>query len=397
MYPRKTLDIGWRHLAYAMAACVWPGRRWPVARALERHWSPDGDALACLSVRTGFDLLLTALDLPRGSEVLVSAVTIRDMVRIIEEHGLVPVPVDLDMARLSIRPEALEKALSSRTRLVLVAHLFGSRMPLSEVAAFARRHDLLLLEDCAQAFTDGSYRGHAESDAVFFSFGPIKTLTALGGALVRVRDGALRGRMRSQQEGLPVRSRAWFACRTVKYVCITLLLNRVGLRLLELVGRLRGTTHDDLLSGAVRGFAGGRFFETIRHRPPYPLLALLRWRLRTLDPGRIRARAERGQTASGLMPNLERPGSLAPNHTYWVFPACPRHPDELMKRLWRSGFDATRGASSLGVVSAPPSRPDLAPREAEETMRRVVYLPVHPRLPERALLRLAREVAAGAR
>ncbi|HCK72012.1 MAG TPA: aminotransferase DegT, partial [Planctomycetaceae bacterium] len=50
----------------------------------------------CLSVRTGFDLLFQALNLPAGSEVLVSALTIDGMLRVIEEHDLVAVPVDLD-------------------------------------------------------------------------------------------------------------------------------------------------------------------------------------------------------------------------------------------------------------------------------------------------------------
>ena len=54
-----------------------------------------------LSVRTALDLLLEAWALPRGSEVLMSAVTIPDMVAIVRHHGLVPVPVDLDMRRLA--------------------------------------------------------------------------------------------------------------------------------------------------------------------------------------------------------------------------------------------------------------------------------------------------------
>jgi hypothetical protein len=56
---------------------------------VENLWSPAIDALVCLSVRSGLDLLLSALQYPKG-QILVSTVTIRDMVRIIEHHGLVP-------------------------------------------------------------------------------------------------------------------------------------------------------------------------------------------------------------------------------------------------------------------------------------------------------------------
>ena len=74
------------------------------------------------------------------------------MVRIIRGHGLRAVPVDIDPETLAPRPWMLEVALTPRTRVVLVAHLFGGRMDLGPVARFARERGLLLVEDCAQAF-----------------------------------------------------------------------------------------------------------------------------------------------------------------------------------------------------------------------------------------------------
>src|SRR5918997_1432875 len=87
-----------------------------------------------------------------GDEVLVSAITHPDMVRIILGHGLRAVPVDIEPETLAPRPEALEAAVTPRTRVLLLAHLFGGRMDLGPLARFARRHGLLLVEDCAQAF-----------------------------------------------------------------------------------------------------------------------------------------------------------------------------------------------------------------------------------------------------
>ena len=74
------------------------------------------------------------------------------MVRIIEHHGLVPVPVDVDAARLEVDVEQIERLITPRTRAILVAHLFGSRMEMGPIIELARRHDLLVIEDCAQAF-----------------------------------------------------------------------------------------------------------------------------------------------------------------------------------------------------------------------------------------------------
>jgi len=101
LQSRHRIDIRLRHFAYALSACVWARDPEAIGARLVGAWSPSGQGLACRSVRSGFHLLLDALGLNAGDEVLVSAVTHPDMVRILEAHGLVPVPVDLDIATLA--------------------------------------------------------------------------------------------------------------------------------------------------------------------------------------------------------------------------------------------------------------------------------------------------------
>jgi dTDP-4-amino-4,6-dideoxygalactose transaminase len=93
LQSRHRLDIRFRDFAYALAACAWAHSAERLTTGLEAAWSPGGQGLACRSVRSGFHLLLSALDLPAGSEVLVSAITHPDMIRILEAHRLVAVPV----------------------------------------------------------------------------------------------------------------------------------------------------------------------------------------------------------------------------------------------------------------------------------------------------------------
>ena len=102
LQSRHRLDIRFRDFAYALAACAWAHSAERLTTGLEAAWSPGGQGLACRSVRSGFHLLLSALDLPAGSEVLVSAITHPDMIRILEAHRLVAVPVD--------RPESEARA-----------------------------------------------------------------------------------------------------------------------------------------------------------------------------------------------------------------------------------------------------------------------------------------------
>jgi perosamine synthetase len=359
---------------------------------VEARWSPAADALACLSVRSGFDALLRALAFPPGSEILVSALTIRDMPRIIEAHGLVPVPVDLDMATLALAPGALERAAGPRTRAILVAHLFGSRMPLEGVLAFAGPRGLVVLEDCAQADAGGGYRGHPGSDVAMFSFGPIKLNTALGGGILRVRDRALLERLRLLQAGYPVQGRWQFLRRLGKFGALKVLTIPAALGLFAAACRALGRTHDEVAGAAVRGFPGPGLLAKIRRQPSYPLLALLARRLRNVDPGSVERRAARARAAGALLPGIERPGARAPVHGHWVFPIQSAAPDALMRRLWARGFDATRGASSLDVVGPPADRPELAAAQAGRVMRQVLYLPVYPGVSDADLTRLARAV-----
>src|SRR6476469_2793287 len=96
MWPRKQLDIGWSDLAFGLCQVVAARSRPPQLSVLGDGWVPAEASILTLSVRSGLDLLLTALELPADSEVIVSAVTIPDMVRIVEHHRLVPMQVDVD-------------------------------------------------------------------------------------------------------------------------------------------------------------------------------------------------------------------------------------------------------------------------------------------------------------
>jgi perosamine synthetase len=393
--PRHVLDVSLRDLLFALAACMSARRRGREERVLGA-WIAGQDGLVCLSVRSGFDLLLQALSLAPGDEVAVSAVTHPDMVRVLEAHGLRALPVDLDPETLEPRPDLLEHALTARTRAVVVAHLFGSRAALEPLAKVARRHGLLLVEDCAQSFRGPDNAGDQLADVSLFSFGPIKTATALGGALVRVRDAELRRRMRLLQNRWPPQPRREYAARVVKSMMLVLLgrprVYWVFARVLALLGR----DLDAVVNGAVRGFPGPALVVRLRRRPSAPLLTLLERRLRSFDPRCLAERARLGErVAHALPPSVFQPGRSALDRTHWVFPVVTADRAQLIDSLRRAGFDAATATSNIVAVSPPIDRPDLAPKAAARMMARVVFLPVYPKLGEREVERLLAAVAEG--
>jgi perosamine synthetase len=399
VYPPHRLDVSLRDLLLGLAWCLRAPRRPRLDAEIARVFPPGEDALVALSVRSGFDLLLEALAEPPGGEVLVSAVTHPDMVRIIEKRGLRAVPVDLDTTTLEVRREDLERTLTTRTRMVLVAHLFGGRFDLGAVAAFARKHRLTLVEDCAQAFRGPHDPGDPLADVSMFSFGTLKTASAVGGAVLRVREPDLLEKMRRLQQCWPLQSRRRYAGRLLQTLCLVLLGRPLPYGLLSRVCGVLGRDLDALVNSAVRASPEGRNLAGwIRHQPCAPLLALLAWRLRTFDEARLRRRAAAGEhIARHLPPSVGHPGGLAPSRTHWLFPVVPSDPEGLVSCLSRRGFDASRATSNIAAVPAPPGSPRLAPQRANRMMDRIVFVPAYPELRDGPLERLisALEEAGG--
>jgi dTDP-4-amino-4,6-dideoxygalactose transaminase len=410
LYVCKRLDIGWRDIGWALARCLGPdlgdgrggggvdaGADGP-ARRVEAWFAPPGSgrgALACLSVRTGLDLTLGALALPPGSEILMSALTIPDMAAIVEAHDLVPVPVDIDPRTLAPPPGAFARLATAKTRAIVLAHLFGARIPLDPYAAICREHRWLLIEDAAQAFTGAADSGRADSedgaDVSLYSFGPIKTASALGGGVVTVRDGDLLRRMRAAERALPAQSARELAARLLKYASFKAVCAPRIYGAFAAICRRLGVDRDRLVHAAVRGFAGRSLLDQIRRRPARALMSLLARRLdhaAALAP-RIARRAALGRRlAAALGDGFDLPAAAVPAHSFWVFALVAPDADAVAAALRAAGFDATR-VSSLAALGAPPGRETHPPTEARRLLERVVFLPLYPELDEAAVDRMA--------
>ncbi|MCU0720779.1 MAG: aminotransferase class I/II-fold pyridoxal phosphate-dependent enzyme, partial [Pirellula sp.] len=216
MWPRKLLDIAWSDLFCGGLHCFWSGNVSHHETCVLQGFGGAEKALVCSSVRSGFDLLLQCLQLPAGSEVMMSAVTIPDMVRIVKHHGLVPVPFDLDFETLSPTIQSLAQARTARTKLIVIAPLFGASIPMEPIMEYAREHDIIVVEDCAQSFRGWDNIQSTGADVSLYSFGPIKTSTALGGAVATVHNQRLLSQMRSVQASYPIQSRFEYARRIMK-------------------------------------------------------------------------------------------------------------------------------------------------------------------------------------
>jgi dTDP-3-amino-3,4,6-trideoxy-alpha-D-glucose transaminase len=179
----------------------------PEVTQFEIEFAAASGAAHAVGVASGTDalaLILRALGIGRGDEVITTPLSAAYTALAVMMTGARPVFADIDPVRLTIDPDAVEAAVTSRTRAILPVHLYGQAADMSRLSMIASRHRLALVEDCCQAHlatADGRPVGTIGS-AGAFSFYPTKNLGALGdGGAVVTNDAALAERVRQLRNG----------------------------------------------------------------------------------------------------------------------------------------------------------------------------------------------------
>jgi dTDP-4-amino-4,6-dideoxygalactose transaminase len=158
--------------------------------------SPHGAALS--SCTAALHLALLAHEIGPGDEVVTTPMTWPATANCIELVGARPVFVDVDPGTLQITCEAIEAAITTRTRGILPVHFAGQACDLDGFAALAQRHGLVVIEDAAHA-AGTEYRGRrigAGPNTACFSFHPAKNLTTAEGGMVTTPDAEVDARVR---------------------------------------------------------------------------------------------------------------------------------------------------------------------------------------------------------
>jgi dTDP-4-amino-4,6-dideoxygalactose transaminase len=155
-----------------------------------------------VGVSSGTDALLVSLmseDIGRGDEVITTPYTFFATAGCIARLGARPVFVDIDPFTYNLEPELIESCVTDRTKAILPVHLYGQMADMNPIMDVAQRHDLLVIEDAAQAIGseyDGRRAG-SFGDYGCFSFFPSKNLGCFGdGGMVVTNDPERAERMR---------------------------------------------------------------------------------------------------------------------------------------------------------------------------------------------------------
>lgn len=195
----------------------------------------------CLAVSNGtvaLHLALASFGIGPGDEVLVPNLTFAASVNPVLYVGATPVLIDVEPDTMAIDVNLAEQAITPRTRAIIPVHLYGHPVDMDQVMSLAKKYQLLVIEDCAEAigsFYKGIHVGNWGNAAIFSFFGN-KTLTTGEGGMVLFRDKSTRERARILRDhGMSPERRYWHNEVGYNYR-ITNLQAAVGVAQLERAG-----------------------------------------------------------------------------------------------------------------------------------------------------------------
>ena len=326
-----------------------------IRRVIDRGWfvlGPEVEAFECdfaaacrapraVGVGTGTDalvLILKALGIGRGDEVITTPVSAAYTALAVMNVGARPVFADIHPDRFTIEPASVESLVGPRTAAILPVHLYGQPAHIEPLAALAERRGLALIEDCCQAHlaTANGRPVGSFGVAAAYSFYPTKNLGALGdGGAITTADTALADRVK----------------------------------------RLRNGGQTDRYHHAEAG---------LNSRLDEIQAAILAARLPFLPAWTARRRALAALYREALVgAPVTVPSEYDPGHVYHLFPVLSRERDRLRTFLQESGVETL--IHYPVPISRQPALASECPADcpvADRVCDQVLSLPMYPSMPE---------------
>jgi len=165
----------------------------PEVKGFEAEFSKFVEDRECVAVNSGtsaLHLCLIALGLGPGDEVIVPSFTFAATANVVALVGATPVFVDIDPRTYCINPSLVKAAITSKTKAIIVVHLYGLPAEMVSISKIAKEHSLLVIEDAAQAHIASIENKMVGTlgDAAAFSFYPTKNMTSGEGGMAVLSD-----------------------------------------------------------------------------------------------------------------------------------------------------------------------------------------------------------------
>ncbi len=377
LWPCKDIDFSWSDVVFALWNCLYESKSHTDRKGL---LDPAHDSVICMSVRSAFDLYLASRGLGRGDECLFVGVNVPDMFRIAETHGVRVVGVDIDPLTTEVDLSQLRERITQNTRCIVVPHLFGYRYCIDEVIELANTDDIDVIEDCAQAFAGTSWSGSERATLSLFSFGPMKTATALQGGIAIVRDSTLFESMSRVLGSYPAQPTWRYFIRILRFSAMKIATSPTIYGMVVQTMRLFRIDHEAVIHASTKSAKGSSFELWLRMRPCNALVRVIRHQAANSDD-EIQQRILKGtyltKSIGDSVPLVLRNGEL---NVFWMVPLLVCEQETFKNALRREGFDALSGR--LRAVDNGETSGALA-------LERAVMLPFSPCMSDAAIRRLS--------
>ncbi len=169
----------------------------------EKHFAKYCGVKHCIGCANGLDalnLIIRGYGFKNGDEIIVPANTYIATILAISENGCTPILVEPDINTYNINPDLIEEKITNKTKAIMVVHLYGQAVQMDKIWTIAKKYNLKVIEDSAQAH-GALYKGKRAgnlSDASGFSFYPGKNLGCMGdGGCVTTNDDELAVKIRA--------------------------------------------------------------------------------------------------------------------------------------------------------------------------------------------------------
>lgn len=392
MIARRTIHFYPGELADAYGALVAPpDDRTALLAAFEdaftRHMGA-GHAVPVGSGRLGLRLILGALGIGAGHEVVLPAFTDESVPEAIRAVGATPRFVDVDRDTMNLGVDGVAAALGPATRAVLATHIFGNPCDVKSMARLLEaRPDVALLEDCAHAI-DASLDGHhcgTFGRAAMFSFVVTKAVNTFGGGMVLAANLELAAQIRERASVLPAPA----ALGLVRRIAIGLSLSQattrkgmraalgLALRTFDRVGVDPVAFYDRTVRGGTQNAQIDTAFSAVQAAVALP-------QLRALPATQARRNAIAERLRQALGPNLRAQRVLpGAQHAWYFVVATTEDVPDVVRRALTRGVDL--GVRPMRCVADDPSAfPNAAWLESH-----TVQIPAYPELSDLDVVRIA--------
>lgn len=357
---------------------------YPAEQALSKLFRGRPSVLTA-SGRSALYHSLKAAGIGGGDEVIIQAFTCIAVPGAISWTGARPIYADIEAGTFNLDPAQVENKLTPRTKAILVQHTFGIPGRLTALSALAKKHHLLLIEDCAHAI-GSTYHGQpigTFGDITILSFGRDKAVSSVYGGAVLTPDVALHARLKLQVADLSPPS-PWWTCQQLLHPLLMALVKKtyylfsLGKLILVLLQKA------NLLSKAVLPGEKSSLPPPHVNFSPSPALAiLLNKQLEKLSLFNQRRRDIARWYDRELSLSLVRPTSPPSADPAWLrYPLLVKRPAELIKKAkqqkimlgdWYDSPLAPRGSDPAKFFYQLGSCPN-----AEAAARQIINLPLYP-------------------